>query len=237
MGPKDVAMGSSSTVEDVPSPLDAKQLDACVAGCAQSHQRLLEVVDTLTPEQFAGDSALPGWSRLTLVGHLALNAHSHVHLLECAARGEVGEQYPGGPRARQQAIDEASQWEPEVAVRTLRNAVYALEGQWAHTTYEAWNHTGVTASGAIVAMHELPFLRWRETVVHLSDLDVGVSFDEWPSLYVRLELDRQKMAWAASHAMGLTQLPQASLQLSPAHRLAWLLQRAHVDGLPTGPGL
>jgi hypothetical protein len=73
--------------------------------------------------------------------------------------------------------------------------------------------------------------------VHLTDLDVGVSYDEWPSLYVRLELDRQKMAWAASHAMGLTQLPQASLQLSPAHRLAWLLQRAQIDGLPTGPGL
>ena len=221
----------------MPAPLDAKQLDACVAGCAQSHQRLLEIVDTLSPEQFSGASALPGWSRLTLVGHLALNAQSHVHLLECAARSEVGEQYPGGAKARQQAIDDAALWEPAFAVRTLRNAVYALEGQWAHTTYEAWDNTGMTASGAVVAMHELPFLRWRETVVHLTDLDVGVSFDEWPSLYVRLELDRQKMAWAASLAMGLTQLPQASLQLSPAHRLAWLLQRAHVDGLPMGPGL
>ena len=117
---KDTGRGSSSTVEDVPAPLDAKQLDACVAGCAQRHQRLLEVVDSLTPEQFAGASSLPGWSRLTVVGHLALNAQSHVHLLECAARGEVGEQYPGGPTARQQAIDDASQWEPEVAVRTLR---------------------------------------------------------------------------------------------------------------------
>lgn len=221
----------------MPAPLDAKQLDACVAGCAQSHQRLLEIVDSLSPEQFGEASLLPGWSRLTLVGHLALNAQSHVHLLECAARGEVGEQYPGGPRARQQAIDDAALWEPTFAVRTLRNAVYALEGQWAHTTYEAWNHTGMTASGAVVAMHELPFLRWRETVVHVFDLNVGVSYDEWPSLYVRLELDRQKMAWAASHAMGLTQLPQASLQLSPAHRLAWLLQRAQVDGLPMGPGL
>jgi len=224
-------------VEVVPAPLDAKQLDACVAGCATSHQRLLEVVDTLAPEQFAGPSLLPGWSRLTVVGHLALNAQSHVHLLECAARGEEGEQYPGGPTARQQAIDEASRWEPDHAVRQLRQAIYALEGQWAHTTYEAWNHTGVTASGAVIAMHELPFLRWRETVVHLTDLDVAVSYDEWPSLYVRLELERQKMAWAASHAMGLTQLPQASLQLSPAHRLAWLLQRADVDGLPKGPGL
>jgi hypothetical protein len=56
-------------------------------------------------------------------------------------------------------------------------------------------------------------------------------------LYVRLELERQKMAWAASHPMGLTQIPQAALKLNEKHRLAWLLQRAEVEGLPKGPGL
>jgi hypothetical protein len=86
-------------------------------------------------------------------------------------------------------------------------------------------------------MHELPFLRWRECVLHLTDLDVGIEFDQWPPHYVRLELDRQKMAWAASHAMGLTQLPQAAMKLDEKHRLAWLLQRAEVDGLPRGIGL
>ncbi|MEY3806981.1 MAG: hypothetical protein RIR69_1793 [Actinomycetota bacterium] len=221
----------------MPPALDAKQLDACVAGCAASHQRLLERVDELTVDQLQAPSLLPGWTRLTLVGHLALNARSHVHLLECAARGEVGEQYPGGAPARQRAIDEAATWAPDAAVRELRSAIYALEGAWAHTTHDAWLGTGTQATGAVIAMHELPFLRWREVVVHLFDLDIGVSYDEWPSLYVRLELDRQKMAWAASHAMGLTQLPQASLQLSPPHRLAWLLQRVEVDGLPKGPGL
>jgi hypothetical protein len=85
-------------------------------------------------------------------------------------------------------------------------------------------------------MHELPFLRWRESVVHLTDLNVSRSWDTWPSLYVRLELERQKMAWAASHAMGLTQLPKVALQLPENHRLAWLLQRAEVDGLPKGLG-
>ena len=221
----------------MPPALDAKQLDACVAGCAQSHQRLLEVVDGLSDEQLHGPSRLPGWTRLTVVGHLALNARSHVHLLECAERGEVGEQYPGGAPARQRAIDEAATWEPAVAVRELRAAIYALEGQWARTTHDAWLGTGVQASGAVIAMHELPFLRWREVVVHTWDLDAGVSYEEWPSLYVRIELDRQKMAWAASHPMGLTQLPKASLQLAPAHRLAWLLQRVDVEGLPKGPGL
>lgn len=217
-------------------PLDARQLDACVEGCAATHQLLLETVDSLDAAAFVALSRLPGWSRATLVGHLALNARSHVHLLECASRGEVGDQYPGGPGARERGIEETSTWSREALVKELRSAVYALEGAWAGATHDTWLGTGTLASGSVVAMHELPFLRWRECVVHLTDLDVGKDWDTWPSLYVRLELERQKMAWAASHAMGLTQLPKAALKLPENQRLAWLLQRADVDELPKGLG-
>ena len=100
-----------------------------------------------------------------------------------------------------------------------------------------WHGTGIAASGSVLAMHETPFLRWRETVIHLTDLDLEISYEEWPPLYVRMELERQKMAWAASHPMGLTQIPQAAMAVSDNHRLAWLLQRAEIAGLPLGPGL
>jgi maleylpyruvate isomerase len=220
----------------VTRPLDARQLDACVEGCAATHQKLLAAVDGLGDTDFSAPSKLPGWSRATLVGHLALNARSHLHLLECAARGESGEQYPGGPGARERAIEEISTWSRDALVKELRSAVYALEGAWAGASRDAWVGTGTLASGAVVAMHELPFLRWRESVVHLTDLDVGAGWETWPSLYVRLELERQKMAWAASHAMGLTQLPRAALKLSENERLAWLLQRTDVEGLPRGLG-
>jgi maleylpyruvate isomerase len=179
---------------------------------------------------------LPGWSRATLIGHLALNARSHVHLLDCASRGEPGEQYPGGVGARERGIEEMSTRSRDALVKELRSAVYALEGAWAGASHDTWLGTGTLASGSVVAIHELPFLRWRECVVHLTDLDVGIGWDTWPSLYVRLELERQKMAWAASHAMGLTQLPKAALQLPENQRLAWLLQRTNVEGLPKGIG-
>jgi maleylpyruvate isomerase len=103
-------------------PLDARLLDACVEGCAATHQKLLEVVDSIAPEAFSEPSRLPGWSKGTIVGHLALNAQSHIHLLSCAARGESGHQYVGGPDARTAAIAEASQWAPEKAVSELRKA-------------------------------------------------------------------------------------------------------------------
>ncbi len=115
--------------------------------------------------------------------------------------------------------------------------MYELEGAWAGATAEAWQGTGLSASGLVVRMEDLPFLRWRETVVHLVDLDVGYTHRDWPDVWVRLELDRQKMAWAASHAMGLTQLPAAANALDERTRVAWLLQRVEVDGLPRGLGL
>jgi hypothetical protein len=49
---------------------------------------------------------------------------------------------------------------------------------------------------------------------------------------VRFELDRQLMIWNSRKSMGLTVLPEAAAKLSPNHRLAWLLGRVAVDGLP-----
>lgn len=212
-------------------------LDSCVEGAARTHQRILAIVEEMGAGQFGEDSRLPGWTRNHVIGHLTMNALSHVHLFECAGRGEVGDQYPGGPASRAEGIEAAAGWDADRSTAELRRAIYALEGAWAGATADAWDATARTASGALVSVHELPFLRWRECVVHLTDLDVGVGYDEWPAYYVRLELDRQKMAWAASHPMGLTQLPAAAMKLDERHRLAWLLQRAEVDGLPEGPGL
>jgi maleylpyruvate isomerase len=219
------------------SALDPRMLDRIVEGLALSHQKLLETVDGLEPEQFSEPSLLPGWSRTTLLGHLTMNAHSFVHLMACASRGEVGEQYPGGQATRTAGIEEASSWEPAKAVSELRKAIYALEGAWAGATSDTWQGTGSMSGGSTAAMHDLPFRRWRECVIHLTDLDVGIGYNEWPDYYVRLELDRQKMAWAASHPMGLTQFPREVMQLPEKLRLAWLLQRETVDGLPMGPGL
>lgn len=112
----------------MPRDLDPKMLDSCVEGVAATHQRLLEIVDSLTAEQFAAPSSLPGWNRTTLIGHLTMNAHSYLHLLACAGRGEVGEQYPGGADARNAGIEEASRWSLEQATKELRKSVYMLEG-------------------------------------------------------------------------------------------------------------
>ena len=119
----------------------------------------------------------------------------------------------------------------------LFRSIYELEAVWFRGAAQMWTGTGLMASGATLPVAEFPFRRLRETVVHTLDLGCGYTHEDWPDLYVRMELERQKMAWAASHPMGLTQLPAAALALPDRQRLAWLIRRASVDGLPDGPGL
>lgn len=216
---------------------DRRTLDLQIEGCAQTHQVLLSVADVLTDAQCREASLLPNWSRGHVLSHLARNAESHAHLLECAERGEVAEQYPGGPVARENGIQSRANDSAQELVRALRASIYALEGAWARASAVAWQGSGRQASGNVIPLADIVFLRWRECVVHLTDLDVGHGPGEWPTLYVRMELDRQLKLWASRRPMGMTDLPRAALDLPDATRLAWLLGRVRPEGLPEGPGL
>ena len=212
-----------------------RTLNIHVAGCAESHQRLLQTLDSLTDEQCREPSALPGWTRGHVLSHLARNAESHVHVLQCAARGEVGEQYVGGAKARKEGIETHALDSAESLVASVRKSIYGLEGQWAATNSEGWQGHGVNSAGATIAMSDIVFLRWREVEVHHADLALAFTFADWDSTYVRYELDRQVMMWRASKPMGLTPVPKIALQLSPNERLAWFLGRTEVEGLPKVP--
>jgi len=212
-------------------------LNEHVVGCAAAHQRLLAALETLTDEQCRGTTALPGWTRGHVLNHLARNADSHVHLLQCASRGEVGEQYPGGAAARNAGIEDGAGRSAQQLVADVRRGIYALEAQWAATNAEGWQGEGVNSAGAAIPMSDIVFLRWREVEVHTSDLDLGVTWQQWSAEYVRYELERQVMLWRSRKSMGMTVLPEAALRLPPNHRLAWLLQRVDVEGLATPDGL
>jgi maleylpyruvate isomerase len=212
-----------------------RTLNIHVAGCAESHQRLLQSLDSLTDDQCREPSALPGWTRGHVLSHLARNAESHVHVLQCAARGEVGEQYIGGAKARKEGIESHANDSAESLVNAVRRSIYALEGQWAATNSEGWQGHGVNSAGASIAMSDIVFLRWREVEVHHADLALAFTFADWNSTYVRYELDRHVMMWRASKPMGLTPVPKIALQLPPNERLAWFLGRTEVEGLPKVP--
>jgi hypothetical protein len=86
-----------------------------------------------------------------------------------------------------------------------------------------------------IAIIDLPFRRWGETVVHHADLGRSYQPSDWPTEFVRLELRRLTMRWSSRRPMGMTDLPQAALALDDRTRLLWLLGRIDVTGLaPAG---
>ena len=209
-------------------------LNAQVVGCAASHQRLLQSLEGLTDEQCRQPSLLPGWSRGHVLSHLANNAYSHLRMFEAASRGEETEQYEGGKPTRDAQIEAWSSLSAHKLIGHVRASIYALEGAWASATPTTWTGFGIKshAGGARVLITDLMLMRWCETEVHSSDLNLDYSFENWDATFVRFELDRQLMIWNSRKSMGLTVLPEAAAKLSPNHRLAWLLGRIAVDGLP-----
>jgi maleylpyruvate isomerase len=182
---------------------------------------------------------LAGWSRGHVLSHLANNAYSHQRMFVAAGRGEETEQYEGGRPTRDAQIEAWAGLSAHELVGHVRASIYALEGAWASATPTTWTGFGIKshAAGARVAITDLMLMRWCETEVHrsdlnLADLNLNYSFESWDATFVRFELDRQLMIWNSRKSMGLTVLPEVAAKLSPNHRLAWLLGRVTVDGLP-----
>ncbi len=208
----------------------ADTLNQHVAGCAAAHQRLLGALETLTDEQCREDSLLPNWSRGHVLTHSARNADSHVHLLQAAVRGEVGEQYVSVEQ-RNSDIENGAKRSADDLVMDLRLSIYGLEAAWASANEKAWQGQGRNLRGAVVEMSSVVFLRWREVEIHHADLNLGFSYDDLTPLYVRLELDQQIMLWRSRKPMGMTDLPEIAKKLPPSQRLAWLMGRLEVDGI------
>lgn len=209
---------------------DDRMLNEHVSGCAAAHQRLLSSLNGLTDNECREPSLLPDWSRGHVLTHLARNADSHVQLLLCAERGEIGAQYPSVAKRNQDIEDGAGRNAIEL-VADLRKSIYALEATWAGTTATAWDGQGRDLRGNLIEMSSLVFLRWREVEIHHADLGLGFNYDDLSTLYVRLELDQQVMLWRSRKPMGLTELPDIAKQLLPTQRLAWLMGRREVEGL------
>lgn len=225
------------TGSERPSGVDARLLDRTVEGCSASHQRLLVDADAaLEDGSIVGASLLPGWTRAHVLTHLARNADSWARAFEAASRGEVCDRYPGGVEGRERDIEEGARREPARIVADVRASIYRLEGAWAAADASTWAGATRNNSGALERLGDAVFLRWREVVVHHADLGLGYGVDDWPQLWVRLELDRQLMTWRATRPMGMGSLPASVGGAPDTAKVAWFLGRLAIDGAPAGDG-
>ncbi len=206
-----------------------------VRGATAAHANLLAALQTLTDDKARSASLLPDWTVGHVLTHIARNADSNVLMLAAANRGEVGAQYPGGGEQRKADIENGSGRSAAALVADVSAACKLLEEAWAATTTVGWEGTGQTMVGT-VPVGVLPFRRWRETIVHHADCGfTSEGWRDWPTEYVRLELEQMTMLWASRKPMGMTTLPAEALAVDDRCRLAWLMGRTAIDGLtPAG---
>lgn len=162
----------------------------------RGEQRLTTALGRLTDEEFRSPSLLPGWTRTTLLAHLAGNADALVNLMTWARTGVETPMYPS-PEARGAGIAERAALPPgqlrcEVLAAIARLAEAVLE-----LPADAWHAAVRTAHGRTVPAVQVPWMRCRESWVHSADLDAGLGFADVPEDVLAALIDDVFRMWGA----------------------------------------
>ncbi len=203
---------------------DRRQLDADVAGCAQSHQALLAELDGLAQSDAVAvtrASLLPDWTVGHVLTHLARNADALAGIIEGARVGEERPMYPS-PEARNAGIADGAPRPLAEQVDDIRRSVWRLEQAWATLDATAWAGHGLAPFGKVPIV-QVPWRRWREVEVHRLDLGLAYTWENWPADYVTFDLRRRRTQWLADPA---NTMPADVSAASDGQQLAWLLGRA-----------
>ena len=205
------------------------------AGAATAQAVLQDHVDGLTDAEARQASLLPGWSIGHVLTHLARNAEGMLRMIDAAANGEVGVMYPGGMEGRAADIETGAFRPAAELLADVRRTGSQLIARWDALDADAWRGAGRTVF-AEIPITDVPFMRWREVTVHHADLGpVGgrtYSWTDWPDDFVAIELPRALQQWASRRPPDSQELPPAVRAVPERHRVAWLLDRAEIDGLP-----
>lgn len=149
---------------------------------------LRRTVDGLGDGAFAEPSALPGWTRGHVVGHVARNAEALHRLTVWAATGEEHPMY--ADREQRAAEIERSSALPASRLRNeLSGTAEVLDRALAALTPEQWQSQVRSALGRAIPVAEVPWMRIREVWLHAVDLAAGATMDDLPDGVVDLLLD------------------------------------------------
>ncbi len=166
---------------------------ADLAGVDVAFALLAEAIDGLTDDDVRVETLLPGWTRGHVLTHIARNADGQARMVGGALRDEVVEQYPGGNEQRVADIDAGADRTIDELRIDIQTSQAALVRAWNRVPDGGWGRLTAARVG-IRPVREGVFSRWREILVHLVDLDVGVTPGLLPADYI--ERDE---GWLAEH--------------------------------------
>lgn len=142
----------------------------------------------LTDADARSASLLPGWSRGHVLTHLARNADGQRRMVEGVLRNEVVDQYPGGDEQRAGDIEAGAYRPVAELVADLHDSQEALVAAWDLVPDDAWDRLTRARAGTR-PVRDGVISRWRELLVHLVDLGVGVMPDQLPADYLTRDAD------------------------------------------------
>ena len=154
---------------------DVPPLDTTLRWWADGERTVTDLLAGLTDDDLAAPSALPGWSRATVVAHLARNADALHNLVTWARTGVETPMYPS-QEARDAGIAETAALPPA----QLRADVAAAVARFAEAVDtmpdQAWTAVVRTRMNRPIPATELPWMRAKEVWVHAVDLRAGLTF-------------------------------------------------------------
>ena len=136
-------------------------------------------VDGIPDRELAGPSLLPGWTRKTVIAHLARNADALVNLLTWARTGVETPMYASA-QAREAGIEQAAALPAGVLRAEFRLSQDRLAAAVSGLPPAAWAAEVRTAQGRPVPASEVPWMRAREVWLHAVDLAGPVGFADIP---------------------------------------------------------
>lgn len=153
---------------------------------AEADKALARTLAKMTPEDLAGPSLCPGWTRAHVLAHLARNADALQHLVQWAASGHETPAYASREQRDQDIEDGATQ-----PLTRLRADVISASDAFRARVQSLRGRTDlhpVQAGGGPLAGDQVPWARLREVTYHHVDLDLGFSFAQAPPEVVRAGL-------------------------------------------------
>jgi len=153
----------------MPLSVDLHDSDAIIAEVSARTLRLVRDASALQDADLAAPSLLPGWTRGHVLAHVARQAEAAAGVLQEARQGRSASMYPSG-EARAQAIEDGAGAGSTRQVQGLLDGAVRFLDAWRELPVDRRGVGFTLPSGAALTAGDMPWLRWREVVLHHVDL-------------------------------------------------------------------